>query len=159
MTIFELGALGEFVGSILMLGTLVYLAFQVSQAKQLVATSISIERGAASREINGLLLSSPEVIKFQVEAQKRDGILETSETGALMAELGCEGEVALTIASWYYIATRAIEVAFLTEGDTERGKLSVRNVFQTSLVRIWWEHGREKYSEEFVRFVDSTLAE
>lgn len=159
MTIFELGALGEFIGSILMLGTLVYLAFQVRQAKQLAQTSIALERGAASRQINGMLLTTPELLKFQIEAYKRDGTLESSEVGTLMTELDCGGEEALTIACWHYIAVRAIEVAFLTEEDKERSKLSVRNVYGTSLVRIWWEHANVKYSPDFVRFVDGILSE
>ena len=159
MTIFELGALGEFLGSLLMLGTLVYLAFQVQQAKELVKTSIALERGAASREINGYLLTSPDLNRMHFEKYKHDGAVETKELGAIMSKLECTGEDAQRISSWLYIAVRAIEVSFITEGDTERSRLSVVNVLATSVDRIWWSHCSKRYSPTFSQFVDSAISQ
>ena len=47
MTVMELGALGEFIGSILMIATLIYLAIQVRQntARQKRDASVSIQHG------------------------------------------------------------------------------------------------------------------
>jgi hypothetical protein len=109
MTIIELGAVGEFAGSLLMLGTLIYPAFQVRQAKELVQTSVALGRGDASREINGYLLTSPELIRLQIEKASHDDILESTEIARSMHEPGCGGEDAQGTVSWLYIAARAIE--------------------------------------------------
>ena len=151
-----LGNIGEFVGSLLVLGTLVYLAFQVKQAKQLLQISVALGRGEASREINGLRLNNPRLL--ELEAQMR--LLEPDapdNTSIFADELNCSEADANRLALWLYIAMRAIEVAFMTEGRSERSTLSIENVLVTRLHRSWWKASPTLFTESFRSYVDDVL--
>ncbi len=57
MTIADLGAIGEFVGSILVLVTLIYLAIQIHQTKQSLQ-SASLHSGISSMSQNNALFAA-----------------------------------------------------------------------------------------------------
>lgn len=160
-----LGNVGEFLGSLLVLGTLIYLAFQVQQAKQLLQTSITLNRGAANREITAMRMNNPRLVEleamvWELDRKKSPGQqVDPAETYQLfMDELGCSLEDAILLANWRYVSFRAIEMAFLTEGDAERSRVSIGIVLRTELDRKWWQGSRSMFTTPFAEYVDNWLA-
>jgi hypothetical protein len=152
-----LGNLGEFVGSLLVLGTLIYLAFQVKQAKQLLQTSIALGRGEASREINGLRLGHPRVLELEAQMRSLDSEAPDN-TSFFVTELDCTESEANALSLWLYIAMRAIEVAFMTETRSERSTLSIVNVLASHLHRVWWVRSPHLFTADFRTYVDDVLS-
>ena len=64
MSIMELGALGEFFGSIFVLVTLIYLAIQIRQTKQSVQSSSHAHGAAAMNQINLHVASDPDLAEI-----------------------------------------------------------------------------------------------
>ena len=71
MTIFELGALGEFFGSIAVLATLIYLAVQLKQSKELLAENRQIALGQMAQQSAGFNLEFQRYIGDPVRAELR----------------------------------------------------------------------------------------
>jgi len=79
MNIMELGALGEFIGSIAVLITLVYLALQVHQTKQAVQ-SASLQTGIATMSQNSQnVAADPAYTETVVKGFFDDGDLDATE--------------------------------------------------------------------------------
>ena len=61
LTIQDLGALGEFFGSIAVLVTLIYLAFQTRQNTMAIAAQLDAARIGTVMTVNSLPITSPEL--------------------------------------------------------------------------------------------------
>lgn len=67
MTIQDLGALGELIGSVAVLATLIYLTMQTRQNTRAIAAQVDAARINASLSINISLASSAEMLKAMVD--------------------------------------------------------------------------------------------
>lgn len=73
MTISELGSLGEFVSSIAVLVTLVYLAIQVRLARAESARSALVDRGKAVREVMAMVARDESLARGMMSATRTVG--------------------------------------------------------------------------------------
>jgi hypothetical protein len=73
VTISELGSLGEFISSIAVLVTLVYLAIQVRHARAESARSALVDRGQAIREVMAMVVSDESLARGMMSATRTVG--------------------------------------------------------------------------------------
>lgn len=151
-----LGNVGEFIGSLVVLATLIYLASQVRQTKRLLETSIALGRGAASREINGLMVQLPGLSELQSKVTLVSGQVPDRQQ-VFVDALDCTPAEAQILDQFRYIQFRAMETAFATEGRSERTTISIDLVLATDLDRSWWSHARVMFTEAFGHYVDDTI--
>jgi hypothetical protein len=142
-----LGNLGEFIGAIVIVATLIYLAMQVRQnTNALHAQSRQAIVSAAQTEIHKLM-ENPDILKAFAEA----GSLTSEE----QAKIGCWLGAAMRVRefSWLQYQNGVIDEA---QWSTERG--IIQGIFQAHVPRAWWESlGRQVFGAEFVSFVDDLL--
>lgn len=80
MSISELGSLGEFVGSVFVLATLVILVFQVRGARAEIASQTRREIKRQNNETFYQLLQVPNLLDIHVRAQRDyNGLTETEK--------------------------------------------------------------------------------
>ncbi len=94
MTIFELGALGEFVGAIAVVGTLIYLAVQIRQnTSQIRDNVLSLQVNAYQdlinriADVNKLVISDGEWASIAVKAAENPTELDSIELSRYMSFL------------------------------------------------------------------------
>jgi hypothetical protein len=153
MTLFELGALGEFIGSVAVLATLLYLAIQVRQNTQQQRHDriVSIQHGQNA-----------------VVAQLQDG------NGVRAFALTAEGDGAATIEDrartliWLiqYINHFQIVLEAHKNGEMDRAHYDLWEGFAVSMVACkgiteWWyeENGRLAFMPETRELVESKLSD
>lgn len=73
MTISELGSLGELIGSVAVLVTLIYLAIQVRLVRSESARSALVDRGQAVREIMSMMVTDDTLARGMVNASQAVG--------------------------------------------------------------------------------------
>lgn len=83
MSVAELGALGEFVGSILVLGTLIYLAVQVRQAKSSILSANAVNITQVFNPINLALAENAELFDLFYRGCNEPGSLTEQEEARL----------------------------------------------------------------------------
>ena len=161
----DLGAAGEFISSIAVLVTLVYLAVQVRQSKAVV-----IEGARAARlqtDVDLLLFSAGDTILPSAMAKvlAQDGIpnSEDSYVGNLIERYGFEIEEAVRIQSWCFAWLKRQEHSFLQPLDKNERSLVDRQILQFLgwpwCDKFWVEDGnRLMFDERFAAHIDHLLA-
>ena len=79
MSIQDLGAIGEFISSIVVVVTLVYLAVQTSLARKTAQANLQWTRANAARELSLMWASNPETVDLIKEFGTREGDLDPSD--------------------------------------------------------------------------------
>lgn len=152
MEIAELiGNLGEFIGSIAVFATLLYLAIQVREAKK-ASTFAAVQANRAER-ISSFLSQrdSPYLPSILVKIEAGEA-LTPEESNRLMAHEG---------ANWAHIYAEWVqrELGLMGEFAT-RDEMSNAVVFRSTTARRWWElAGRNIYPQRFVDYIDVAIAE
>lgn len=148
MTLEELANLGEFVSSLAVLISLVYLAIQIKKSTETARTStyqsIVSDFGAA----NQMLASSPELSGIYMEALENYDSLEPKDRAR--------------ISQMFYMTFRYFENMFYQyrkgylEEDVWTGwaRLMV-TYFHRPGFQAWWRLRRDVFSETFVHFLES----
>lgn len=150
MTIADLGAIGEFVGSILVLVTLIYLAIQVHQTKQSVQ-SASLHSGISSMTQNNALLAANQEFADVVVKGFVDDELSSTER--------------MRYGIWLTSMFHVFQQHFL---DSQKGlgdprvwageQRAMKDLWGNRGVARWWrEMPSLPFSEEFMRHVDGLL--
>ncbi len=147
MTISELGSLGEFIGSIVVLFTLIYLIFQVRQ------NTISIRSQS----------------RFHVlEALNRDMKLNLDPNFLrVSSNIGADGKSATDarMLSWYWLSMLShlemlhYEIAdgALPKSFNATLKFRVATLFLFADSKLYWEANRHLYTPEFQAYVDAQI--
>jgi hypothetical protein len=150
MTIADLGAIGEFVGSILVLVTLIYLAIQVHQTKQSVQ-SASLHSGISSMSQNNALLAANQEFADIIVKGLVDDELSSTEW--------------MRYGIWLTSMFHVFQQHFL---DSQKGlgdarvwageQRAMKDLLGNRGVARWWrEMPSLPFSEEFMRHVDGLL--
>ena len=151
MTLQDLGSLGEFIGSILVLATLLYLARQVREARRaMLLTSVQAQRAEVMATFR-TVMDSPylPVINAKLVAGEALDEVEEQRLGAYVALT-----FAMIHATW---AQRELTGAtdILARDDGHFGivmRLGDRGVG-------WWNTaGRHIYPEPFIAYIDQKIA-
>ncbi len=154
MNISELGAVGELLGSIAIIVTLIFLAAQVRSAKRALRAQLIQGRINQSVEASQLFYNSPYLPEIIDKAFTRQEVL-----GAVDA---------LRLRQYVDMRLRVIEGCFLhfqlglIDEETWRGhlyQLSKGYLFDNSLTRNWWESSSTLYDPGFSKLVDRVFVE
>ena len=151
MTVMELGALGEFVGSIVTIATLIYLSIQVRQntAQQKREESVSIQHGQ-----NSVMAQMQDPLIVRAYARAADGGLRASAADRSMAII------------WLiqYLNHFQIVYDLHQEGTLDRERYELWEGFAIRLVapkgiREWWdgESGKLGFMPEVRDLIDRKL--
>ncbi len=149
MTLTIHGALGEFLGSIAVLVTLIYLAFQTRQNTMAISAQLEAATLGASQD---LFLSVATSTEFQ-EAMAEDG---TSDMTTNQMRIGFLWTSILTSMQWHVHQGRRGLLPTFYEGGWA---LRVRRLFADSRgFEGWWEGVKPRYLPEFVEWVEEQRA-
>jgi hypothetical protein len=149
MTILELGAIGEFVGSLAVIATLVYLALQIRQntASNRVAAKLETTRQYADY-IDFLLLNQ--------------GFLELNMKGMSGEELSPDESMRffmmLSKAFWYFASMHyQYRMGAMSADEWVQSASTIERYCSSPAVRHWWQDERQRYGLEFGRYVDGLI--
>ena len=145
MTIQELGSIGEFVGSVLLLVSIFYLALQVRQNSKTLSNTAFLDAVRDSNYLDHVFLEDP----------NRDRILTK---GSESLDSLTEDELAQFNRLWMIILRDYCAVLRLeASGVLEKGEISAS--FETSLagynkpgIREWWDGRRHVIAFDEYRF-------
>ncbi len=145
LTIQDLGALGELLGSVAVLATLVYLALQTRQNTMAIAAQLDAARLDASLTVNLALANSSELVEALVEDSTVDITTEQMRLASYWTSH-------LFTYQWQLIqAHRGLLPTFNEEGV--RRTVGILFTMSRSF-EGWWEFSRGLYLPEFVEFVE-----
>ena len=162
MGIVELGALGEFIGSIAVLSTLIYLSFQVREARSEARSSLLQFRNDAARSLWLSAASNPGLVAALVKGDRALGTERAADT-ALVEHAGLTSEEAMMVglnmaANFFHRQT--LYLSRLT--DTERHTLDsqIASIFSRGMNRLWLENLKQNqgFDPDFVAHVHQLLA-
>jgi len=149
MTILELGAIGEFVGSLAVIATLAYLALQIRQntASNKVAAKLETTRQYADY-IDFLLLNQ--------------GFLELNMKGMSGEELSPDESMRffmmLSKAFWYFSSMHyQYRMGAMSADEWVQSASTVERYCSSPTVRRWWQDERQRYGLEFGGYVDGLI--
>jgi len=151
MTFDELGNLGEFISSIAVLVSLIYLALQIKKSTETARTSTYHSIVSDFGAMNQTLATAPELAQLYVRALEEFETLDTGEKAR--------------ISQLFYLTFRSFENMFYQhqkgylDEDVWIGweKLMV-TYFRREGFQTWWAMRREVFSQSFVAFLESAEA-
>ncbi|MBM89205.1 MAG: hypothetical protein CMQ41_12590 [Gammaproteobacteria bacterium] len=154
-----IGAVGEIVGALAVVITLVYLASQVRHAKETAADTNRLER---SKGVRDMLISSPLNSEFQKTLTK--GLNTTDYYSKLGSQLNLSAERAATfdwaMAYWFWLHWGQY-ASTTKESDIEELRHLISQFYGHPNLKYCWANGpwgRPMLEENFVKFVDEILA-
>lgn len=160
MTISELGSLGEFVGAIGVVITLIYLAFQIRQNTDQLKQNASMAKAAAVKNSNSALRQTRQAIFLSEAASElfisgNKDCSNLSELELLRYRFMLQNitDVMLDIYS------QTLETNFSPENWETQGVNLVKRIFDTNGGRWFWANFRQNYPMRFGQEVDRILSE
>lgn len=149
MTIQELGSIGEFVSSIVILITLIYLSLQIRQNTNAIHSQSRADIYRGAQEELWRNIEYPDITINLIDPDR---------------EMSIEEKVRLD--AWLAASMRAREFAWLQYQNGSIDELQwksecevVRVILGSKRSRAWWKSlGRLGFSEEFVLFVEELIA-
>ncbi len=145
MTIQDLGALGELLGSVAVLATLIYLALQTRQNSAAIAAQLDAARLSAVQELNLAAATSPELLETLNGDRVEPITIEQARLdhywSARFFQLG-----------WNFSQLRRGMPLVSGEARMALRVVSYFNDFRS--VEGWWEEHAERLAPEFVEWVE-----
>lgn len=159
MTITELGALGEFIGSVAVLITLIYLAVQMKQTKQGLEANTNAIMGAS--EVNGNESTMRQLISAYADESMVDLIMratgnldELSPHDHLKFHMFCHSGFQLHQITYLQWKKELL--------DDEYWSFCIRYFGDQMLaqpgVQQWWKRSREIYTTDYRDLIDRLIA-
>ena len=161
MSILELGALGEFIGSVAVLITLVYLAYQTHQNGMLLAQQTKAQTATMVQANMGLwhslygkILESPDAARIFTTIRSGEEVpaQDTERLGALLV---------MWVLNMENLLFQSKLNPFVEEIDAVLQRIFSDNVsmFMSSPSSLdWWESNRGIFGPDVVAMIDSALA-
>jgi hypothetical protein len=151
-----LGNLGEFLGSIAVLVTLIYLAIQTRHARAANEANIQWQRANASRDLATMWATSPQAVELLAEFGQPDSRIPELHTGfdpRFFRYLKINQSILETL--------QANLVTSLTEEDRELARARIRATMNLPGFKATWPRLKllHVYQPEFVTLVESLLEE
>ncbi len=157
MNITELGSIGELVGGVAVIGSLIYLALQVRQTNDRARQTFELERGQANREMSGHFaeilrdLQEPELMTLVQRGMDDWTRLSGPDQGRLYAWVGRFHIHALS-------AFLARDQGLMDEDFANVWTDWYVSFLKSPGLRNWWEQTRSTHHPGFVDHVESRLA-
>jgi hypothetical protein len=162
MGIVELGALGEFVGSIAVLATLIYLSFQVREARAESRSSLLHHRNDAARSLFLSEASNPTLMAALVKGDRALG-WERRMDGPLIEQAGLTSEEARMVlnsfmANLFHRQTLYMSRLTDTEWHTLDNQIAV--MISSGLARLCFETVKSSgtFDPAFIAHVEGILS-
>ncbi len=149
LTIQDLGALGEFFGSIAVLVTLVYLAFQTRQNTMAIASQVDSARISASSHIGLAVAASAEIMEALAEDRAGDVTLNEERRISVW-------RVIFYNFQWQFVQGQRGLLPTYHEAGVSGGILSFFAAYRS--FEGWWELTKTSYVPEFVEWVEEQRA-
>ena len=147
MTIQDLGSLGELIGSVAVLATLVYLALQTRQNTLAIAAQVDAARMNISMSLNMAIASSDGILDAMVDDKS-----ETSTNTVNSERLDCIWRMSMLNFQWQFIHGRR---GLLPTRSDEQMAQAVRSFFTDyRSVERWWRTFGVNLVPEFVEWVE-----
>ncbi|HSG08602.1 MAG TPA: hypothetical protein VLA36_09595 [Longimicrobiales bacterium] len=151
MSIQDLGAIGEFVGSMLILVTLIYIAIQTNHARK---SQLSVEQQAVHsghREFFLTVMNSPELPGIMTRATAGEALTDEERT-----RLGimCQARLNLILMQF-----QLRKVGIGEEIDLEEEAQELRDLFRNygGFLEDHWPTIKHAYARDFVAYIDRTV--
>jgi hypothetical protein len=142
MGIVELGALGEFVGSIAVLATLIYLTFQVREARAESRSNLLHHRSDAARDLWLGEASNPALVAAIVKGDRALG--GGREIDAVLVErAGLTEEEARMVVNTFmanFFHRQTLHLSRLTDAERDTLDSQIPLLFSSGLARLWFEN-------------------
>jgi len=145
MTLSDLGALGEFLGSIGVIGTLIYLAVEIRQNNRIARASAHLELARERRQIYedaNAIFSEEEVFRSGGEMDLRTTVLVERSYAARFRNWETQ---------WHFWRNGLID-------QTQLDALGLMYIFHLESVRELWTRFKPSYHPEFVEYVDAKIS-
>ncbi len=147
MTIQDLGALGELIGSVAVLATLVYLTLQTRQNTMAIGAQVDAARVNASLNVNLSVASSGELLKALEE-----DLTDASTATINEVRLGSIFRAVFYNFQWQFVQGRRGLLPTYSEEDTAEGVRTWFRAFRS--FESWWERDGVLLVPEFVAWVE-----
>lgn len=159
MTLEDLGNLGDFIGGIAVVVTLVYLALQVRQNNRLLqANTASVRAGSAIAITERLVGVNQSLVEDASLAEIF--VRELSSPGSIR---GADRVRLDTLLQSMFISLenilKLVEAGAIEPKDWEPWSRHLRNWLRNPSVRAWWHRQRSPFGEELQAHVRALLAE
>ena len=149
LTIQDLGSLGEFLGSIAVLATLIYLALQTRQNTLAISAQVDAARVSTSIHLQLAIAASPELMEALTEDRVGDVVINEDRRSRVWRAV-------LYNWQWQFVQGRRGLLPTYQEVGVASG---VRSFFSTyRSFEGWWEGSQTNYIPEFVEFVEEQRA-
>ena len=151
MTLSELGSLGELVGGIAVIGSLIYLATQVRQATQW--QRIESFQGALGRvnDWHRSIATNGDVARIYLDGCADFNSLDPAERARFHSLLV---EMLIVCEMMYRMGGTFLDTPTLSARDR-----SISNLFEHAGIKIWWQNqGRSVFAEDFRDYVERVAA-
>ncbi|MGI9353284.1 MAG: hypothetical protein ACR2O3_17120 [Rhizobiaceae bacterium] len=152
-------AISEVVGVVALVGSLLYLAFQVRFARLAAADTSRTARATGVREIDLTMVNNKELRKNWIKASKLSAIYK--EIGA---ELNLDVDATLQVDTICQVWMRLHwgQFSSITNPEDLKDLQKLVSVFYSQTpMSICWEkgpYGRDVYDEKFVNFVEDAIS-
>ena len=148
-----LGNVGEFLGSIAVLITLVYLAIQTRHARAAHEASLQWQRANASRELATMWATSPEAVELLAEFGQPDSQIPDE------AEFNSRFFRYVKINQSFLEMLQANLITSLTQKDREIAVARIRHTMSIAGFRSTWPRLKsfEVFRPDFIALVESIL--
>ena len=146
-----IGALGEAIGAVGVIASLLYLAMQVRASTRASAVESKLASTRFYTEFLGSLIQSPELNELYLRGRKDLGSLTPSEYHRF-------SNLALQSFGFFSAAYFQFSRGTLTEPDWYEYRVMIQFWLRGAGCRDWWEKvGRHMFGEEFVAFIESEM--
>ncbi len=145
LTIQDLGALGELLGSVAVLITLIYLAFQMRQNTMAITAQLDAARLGAVQELNIAAATSPELL----ETLNGDRVEPLAIEQARLQHFWAARFFQL---AWNFTQLRRGMDLVSGEARMAHRVAGYFNDFRS--VESWWENAKQNHTPEFVEWVE-----
>ena len=159
MTITELGSIGEFIGSIVVLITLVYLVIQMKQTRQSIEANTMATLGAS--EVNGNESTMRQLIALYSDESMIDLLIRAA--GQNQDDFTANEYVRIN--TFYHTGFQLHQITYLQWKkhllDDEYWSFCIRYFGRIQLsqpgVQQWWERNRKTYTTDYRDLVDRLI--
>ena len=155
-----LGSYGEFLGSIAVFATLVYLAVQVRYTKSELRRSISQERAAASIQLQQNRVANEALRKAYLKTSEPRFLSDYTQQFDITIE---EADMLVwdRVAYWQYHSHTIAHIDELPPDERVAFDVALRAQYTSPFVAAWYKRSKDFniLSEGAVRYIDNLLGE
>ena len=142
-----LGNLGDFIGGLAVIATLLYLAVQVRQNTQLLRANALAASSAANVSFNHLLGSDPAVARvFQLGLENFTSLPEEEQRQFLSLLRG--------LFTAHEQIFQQYEYGLVDEEVWRQNRRIVLGVLALPHIRVWWEYRKDVFLASFAKAID-----